>query len=142
MFLFQDYQTMSIHLRVQHSLYFPARAQELGNLIGGPALTLVELENYHPEEGMILANTTAIGMHPNVNETPLSKQALKSYAVVFDAVYTPKETRLLREAAECGATVVSGLEMFIRQAMGQFEHFTGMPAPDNLMRDIVLTKTQ
>jgi 3-dehydroquinate dehydratase/shikimate dehydrogenase len=119
-----------------------ARAQELGNLIGGPALTLAELENYHPEEGMILANTTAIGMHPNVNETPLSKQALKSYAVVFDAVYTPKETRLLREAAECGATVVSGLEMFIRQAMGQFEHFTGMPAPDNLMRDIVLTKTQ
>ena len=46
---------------------------------------------------------------------------------MFDAVYTPKETRLLREAAECGATVVSGLEMFIRQAMGQFEHFTGMP---------------
>ncbi|KAI4984410.1 hypothetical protein ZWY2020_010544 [Hordeum vulgare] len=97
-------------------------------------------ENYHPEEGMILANTTAIGMHPNVNETPLSKQALKSYAVVF-GVYTPKETRLLREAAECGATVVSGLEMFIRQAMGQFEHFTGMPAPDSLMRDIVLRKT-
>ncbi|CAN6329281.1 unnamed protein product [Urochloa humidicola] len=118
-----------------------ARAQELANLIGGPALTLAELENYHPEEGMILANTTAIGMHPNVNETPLSKQALKSYAVVFDAVYTPKDTRLLREAAECGATVVSGLEMFIRQAMGQFEHFTGMPAPDRLVRDIVLTKT-
>ncbi|GJN34864.1 hypothetical protein PR202_gb23565 [Eleusine coracana subsp. coracana] len=117
------------------------RAEDLANLIGGPALTLEELENYHPEEGMILANTTAIGMHPNVNETPLSKQALKSYAVVFDAVYTPKETRLLREAAERGATVVSGLEMFIRQAMGQFEHFTGMPAPDRLMRDIVLTKT-
>ncbi|EMS50299.1 Bifunctional 3-dehydroquinate dehydratase/shikimate dehydrogenase, chloroplastic [Triticum urartu] len=111
-----------------------ARAQELGNLIGGPALTLTELENYHPEEGMILANTTAIGMHPNVNETPLSKQALKSYAVVFDAVYTPKETRLLKEAAECGATVVSGLEMFIRQAMGQFEHFTGMPAVDGKFR--------
>ncbi|KAF8776503.1 hypothetical protein HU200_003213 [Digitaria exilis] len=118
-----------------------ARAQELANLIGGPALTLADLENYHPEEGMILANTTAIGMHPNVNETPLSKQALTSYAVVFDAVYTPKETRLLREAAECGAIVVSGLEMFIRQAMGQFEHFTGTPAPDRLMRDIVLAKT-
>ncbi|XP_008661327.1 shikimate dehydrogenase 1 isoform X7 [Zea mays] len=113
-----------------------ARAQELANLIGGPALTLADLENYHPEEGMILANTTAIGMHPNVNETPLSKQALRSYAVVFDAVYTPKETRLLREAAECGATVVSGLEMFIRQAMGQFEHFTGMPVDDYKFRAI------
>lgn len=53
--------------------HFPARAQELANLIGGPALTLADLENYHPEEGMILANTTAIGMHPNVNETLLSK---------------------------------------------------------------------
>jgi hypothetical protein len=41
----------------------------------GPKIlpTLEELEDYHPEEGMILANTTAIGMHPNVNETPLSK---------------------------------------------------------------------
>ncbi|MQL84344.1 hypothetical protein Taro_016849 [Colocasia esculenta] len=54
------------------------------------------------------------------------QHALKSYDVVFDAVYTPKMTRLLREAEESGATVVSGLEMFIRQAMGQFEIFTGL----------------
>jgi hypothetical protein len=51
-------------------------------------------------------------------QTVMLQQALKSYAVykpyyIFDAVYTPKEMRLLREAAECGATVVSGLEMFI-----------------------------
>lgn len=49
------------------------RAKELASLIGGHALTLADLENYHPEEGMILANTTSIGMHPNVNDTPLSK---------------------------------------------------------------------
>lgn len=54
------------------------------------------------------------------------QQALGAYAVVFDAVYTPKVTRLLREAEESGATVVSGLEMFIRQAMGQFELFTNL----------------
>lgn len=54
------------------------------------------------------------------------QQALRSYAVVFDSVYTPKITRLLQEAKECGAAVVSGLEMFIRQAMGQFELFTGL----------------
>lgn len=45
--------------------------------------------------------------------------------MVFDAVYAPRVTRLLREAEECGIKVVSGVEMFIRQAMGQFEHFTG-----------------
>lgn len=54
------------------------------------------------------------------------QQALGSYSVVFDAVYTPRATRLLREAEESGATVVSGLEMFIRQAMGQFELFTNL----------------
>ncbi|KAJ3681077.1 hypothetical protein LUZ60_015566 [Juncus effusus] len=117
------------------------RAQELANLIGGHALTLAELENYHPDDNMILANTTSIGMHPNVNDTPLSKEALKSYSVVFDAVYTPKVTRLLRESGECGANVVSGLEMFIRQAMGQFELFTGLAAPESLMREIVMKNT-
>ena len=134
----------------------PARAQELATLIGGTALTLSELENYHPEEGMILANATSVGMYPNVNETPLSKvwnllsyssdncnwyilflishnkkyiiilqKALRNYSIFFDAVYIPKETRLLREAAECGATVVDGLDMLLRLVMVQFGLFTG-----------------
>lgn len=47
--------------------------------------------------------------------------------MVFDAVYTPKITRLLREAEESGATTVSGLEMFIGQAYEQYERFTGLP---------------
>lgn len=55
------------------------------------------------------------------------QEALRFYSVVFDAVYTPKVTRLLREAEECGATIVSGSEMFIGQAFGQFERFTGLP---------------
>lgn len=45
--------------------------------------------------------------------------------MVFDAVYTPRNTRLLKEAKEVGAIVVSGVEMFIRQALGQFRLFTG-----------------
>ena len=53
--------------------------------------------------------------------------ALRSYALVFDAVNTPKITRLLREAEESGAIVVSGSEMFIGQAYEQFERFTGLP---------------
>ncbi|KAJ8475719.1 hypothetical protein OPV22_019446 [Ensete ventricosum] len=115
------------------------RARELANLIGGCALTLAELEIFHPEDGMILANTTSTGMQPNIAETPLIKQALGSYAVVFDAVDTPKVTWLLREAEEAGATVVSGMEMFLRLAIGQFELFTGLAAPENLMHDIVAT---
>lgn len=42
-------------------------------MIGGEALALADLDNYHPEDGMILANTTSIGMQPKVDETPISK---------------------------------------------------------------------
>ncbi|AES90395.2 3-dehydroquinate dehydratase/shikimate dehydrogenase [Medicago truncatula] len=103
------------------------RARELADVIGGDALTLNDLDNYHPEDGMILANTTSIGMQPKVDETPISKHALKFYSLVFDAVYTPKMTRLLKEAEESGATIVTGLEMFIGQAYRQYEHYTGLP---------------
>ncbi|CAI0466630.1 unnamed protein product [Linum tenue] len=110
------------------------RAKELADTIGGEAISLADLENFHPETGMILANTTSIGMHPKVEETPVPKHALKHYALVFDAVYTPKITRLLKEAEESGAATVSGLEMFIGQAYDQFERFTGLPAPKELFR--------
>lgn len=113
------------------------RARELANTVGGEALSLADLSTYHPEEGMILANTTSIGMQPKIDETPVSKEALKSYALVFDAVYTPKITRLLREAEECGAKIVTGLEMFIGQAYEQYERFTGLPAPKELLKEIM-----
>ncbi|XP_061367684.1 bifunctional 3-dehydroquinate dehydratase/shikimate dehydrogenase, chloroplastic-like isoform X3 [Gastrolobium bilobum] len=113
------------------------RARELADVIGGDALALADLDNYHPEDDMILANTTSIGMQPKVDETPISKHALKSYSLVFDAVYTPKMTRLLKEAEESGATVVTGLEMFIGQAYEQYEKFTGLPAPKQLFKKIM-----
>ncbi|OVA15093.1 Dehydroquinase class I [Macleaya cordata] len=113
------------------------RARELANLVGGEAVSLAELEHFHPENGMILANTTSIGMQPKIDETPIPKHALSAYALVFDAVYTPKMTRLLLDAEESGATVVTGLEMFIRQAYEQYEKFTGLPAPKELFREIM-----
>lgn len=60
------------------------------------------------------------------------QHALRSYSLVFDAVYTPKMTRLLKDAEASGAIVVSGLEMFIGQAYEQFERFTGLPGNINL----------
>lgn len=47
------------------------------------------------------------------------------FQLVFDAVYTPRKTTLLKEAEAAGAITVSGVEMFLRQAMGQFNLFTG-----------------
>ncbi|KAJ6816674.1 bifunctional 3-dehydroquinate dehydratase/shikimate dehydrogenase, chloroplastic-like isoform X2 [Iris pallida] len=118
------------------------RAKELAELVGGQALTLAELENFQAGEGSVLANATPVGMYPNIHDTPLhSKKALSSYSVVFDAIYNPKVTKLMHEAGECGATLVSGVEMFLRQAMGQFELFTGSPAPADLMREIAMKIT-
>ncbi|KAF3785944.1 Bifunctional 3-dehydroquinate dehydratase/shikimate dehydrogenase [Nymphaea thermarum] len=114
-------------------------AKSFASSIGADTITMAELEDFHPEEGMILANATPVGMQPNIQETPIPKHALRYYALVFDAVYTPRNTRLLREAEESGAVPVSGMEMFVRQARGQFKHFTDLPAPENLMRNI-LTK--
>ncbi|KAL6526524.1 hypothetical protein OROGR_015614 [Orobanche gracilis] len=113
------------------------RAREVAELVGGQALSLAELDSFHPENGMILANTTSIGMQPKVEETPVSKEILRYYELVFDAVYTPRITRLLREADEAGVKTVTGVEMFIGQAYEQYQRFTGLPAPKQLFNDIM-----
>jgi len=53
------------------------------------------------------------------------KATLGNYQLVFDAVYTPRKTRLLEDADAAGAITVSGVEMFLKQAIGQFSLFTG-----------------
>ncbi|XAR52528.1 Shikimate dehydrogenase [Bertholletia excelsa] len=113
------------------------RAKELAEKVGGKALTLEEVNHFHPEEGMVLANTTSVGMKPNIDATPISKEALKHYDLVFDAIYTPKDTRLLREARECGKIIVYGTEMLIRQGFEQYKNFTGLPAPEELFRELM-----
>ncbi|KAL6324368.1 hypothetical protein AAG906_012972 [Vitis piasezkii] len=113
------------------------RAKDLADKVGGQALTLEEIENFHPEEGMILANTTSVGMKPKINDTPIPKHALKHYSLVFDAIYTPKDTRLLREAKESGKIIVYGTEMLIRQGFEQYKNFTGLPAPEELFRELM-----
>ncbi|XP_059439089.1 bifunctional 3-dehydroquinate dehydratase/shikimate dehydrogenase, chloroplastic-like [Corylus avellana] len=113
------------------------RAKELADKVGGQAMTLAEVDNFHPEEGMVLANTTSVGMKPKIDEAPISKQSLKHYCLVFDAIYTPKETRLLREARETGAVIVYGTEMLIRQGFEQYKNFTGLPAPEDLFRQLM-----
>jgi shikimate 5-dehydrogenase len=54
------------------------RARDLADTVGGNALSLADLANFNPEDGMILANTTAIGMQPKVDETPIPKVCLSA----------------------------------------------------------------
>ena len=90
----------------------------------------------------ILVNTTSVGMSPNINETLVTPNLLKSSLVVFDIVYNPIKTRLLREAEIAGATTISGLDMFVWQGALAFEKWTGLKAPVELMREEVIKVLQ
>jgi shikimate 5-dehydrogenase len=90
------------------------------------------------EEVDVLINCSPVGMSPNLEETPVSSGCLRKGMVVFDSVYNPPETRLIREAKAAGCITISGVELFINQAVGQFELWTGGKAPVNIMRDVVL----
>lgn len=88
----------------------------------------------------VVVNCTSTGMWPHVDESPLPVEGLRGKPVVFDTVYNPIETRLLREAREQGCRTVDGLAMFVRQAAAQFERWTGREAPIELMRDVVIAR--
>lgn len=86
----------------------------------------------------VVINCTSIGMHPNVDASPAPAESIKSDMVVFDTVYNPLETLLLKYAKDAGAKTVNGAEMFVRQAMAQYKIFTGQEADEELMRQTVL----
>jgi len=88
----------------------------------------------------IIINCTSIGMWPEVDDTPLPEAKLSARQVVFDTIYNPIETRLLREAKQAGCVRIDGVAMFVKQAVAQFERWTGQRAPVSVMRDVVVRK--
>ncbi len=89
----------------------------------------------------IYINTTSIGMHPNVDQSPIEDVSkFNSDVLVFDAVYNPLRTKLIEQAEAAGAKTISGIEMFVRQAGGQFSAWTGKEPPLDLMREVVERK--
>lgn len=83
----------------------------------------------------ILINCTPVGMHPNVDDSPYDKHHLRPSMVVFDTVYNPESTLLVKEARARSCNVVTGVDMFIRQAALQYKLFTDREAPLAAMRD-------
>ncbi len=90
------------------------------------------------EEAQVVVNCTPLGMSPNVEETPVPKDFLRKGQTLFDVVYNPLKTRLLRDGESLGLLTISGVEMFINQAVLQFEAFTGQDAPVEIMRQVVM----
>ncbi len=85
----------------------------------------------------LLIHLTPVGMTPNVGGTCIPKEFLDPHLSVMDVVYNPLETRLLREAREAGCRTIQGIEMFLYQAVAQFELWTGCSAPTQVMRGVL-----
>lgn len=84
----------------------------------------------------ICINCTPVGMHPNVDEIPVHVSFLRPGMTVFDTIYTPETTLLLREAKSRGCFIISGVDLFVRQAAEQIKLFTGKVADIEVMRSI------
>lgn len=88
----------------------------------------------------IIINATPIGMSPKTDASPLSADSLKKVKLIFDVVYNPPITKLLRDARKAGIPTASGLDMFVNQAAMQFELWTKEPAPADLMRAKIIER--
>lgn len=86
----------------------------------------------------IVIHCTPVGMHPNVDASLVPPELLRPGQVIFDVVYTPLCTKLLADARAKGLKTVSGIEMFVNQAVLQFERFSGVDAPVEVMRQVVM----
>jgi 3-dehydroquinate dehydratase / shikimate dehydrogenase len=112
----------------------PARARSLARAAHGEAIARNRLQR---EFFDAIVNATPVGMHPSVARSPLDAGELNC-RLVFDLVYRPRITKLLRLAASRGIETVSGFEMFVAQGTAQWEIWTGERAPVGVMRRAAL----
>ena len=81
----------------------------------------------------LCVNCTPVGMHPDVSSSPLDKSFLHPGLAVFDAIYNPKQTALLRHAESAGCRVQGGLRMLVYQALASAKYWTGVGASDDVV---------
>ncbi len=122
------------------SLTIASRTQEKGvalaKLLGCPWLPLAEATS---ARGDALVNATSLGMAPQQELLPIAQEALVNFQVVMDIVYAPLKTRLLQAAGQAGCQTINGLAMLLYQGVAQFELWTGLQAPVEVMRQSLLT---
>jgi 3-dehydroquinate dehydratase/shikimate dehydrogenase len=108
------------------------RGETLAKQLG---CSVLAWDKRHSITPYVLVNATPVGMHPNVDETPYDKRHLRPSMIVLETVYNPEQTLFVKEAREQHCRVLTGVEMFVRQAAVQFRHFTGLEPPMDRMRN-------
>ncbi|OHB55664.1 MAG: shikimate dehydrogenase [Planctomycetes bacterium RBG_13_44_8b] len=106
------------------------RAEKLAADFGCEFTGLDDLTNL---DAKLLINCTSIGMHPDVDAIPVPVEYLKKGMTIFDTVYNPAQTKLLKQAKSKRLKTIDGVSMFINQAAAQFKLFTGQDANVKLM---------
>jgi shikimate dehydrogenase len=90
----------------------------------------------------IVIHCTPVGMYPKIDASIVPAELFRADQVIFDIVYTPLETKLLADARSRGCRIIPGVEMFLNQAVLQFEYFTGASAPVDAMRKVLMENLQ
>jgi 3-dehydroquinate dehydratase/shikimate dehydrogenase len=112
------------------------KAAAVAQAVGCESAALATLEQATWD---ILINATPVGGVADVHATPVPGNLHRRGSIVFDMVYVPQDTRLLREARAAGCQTIGGLEMLLAQAEGQYRTWTGQKAPADAIREAVLT---
>jgi 3-dehydroquinate dehydratase/shikimate dehydrogenase len=112
----------------------PETAQKLARQAGAKT---VKRDGLAKQSFDVIINATPAGMSGNKTASILTPEELKA-RVVFDLVYNPIETPLLKMARQKGIAVITGVEMFVQQGARQFEIWTGKPAPEEEMLRVVV----
>lgn len=86
-------------------------------------------------KSQLLVNATSVGMYPNVDELPIDKEVLRSDLPVYDAIYHPQETKLLKAAAAKGALTINGLGMLLHQGAAAFKLWTNQEMPVDYVKE-------
>lgn len=108
------------------------RGKALAEELGVECVRWHELAAARPQ---IIVNGTSVGMTPDVEASPAEPALFGKDMVVMDTVYTPRQTRFLRDAQARGADVIEGVEMFVRQANLQFKTWTGRSIPTEIFKE-------
>lgn len=114
----------------------PERAKAVAERFNCRAQGFDKIENVREHE--VIINTTSVGMTPHEGESPLPATVLGSHHLIFETIYAPAITELLRLGATVGARVIQGREMFLEQGVAQFELHTGAHAPKAEMEKAIL----
>jgi len=114
------------------------QAQQLANSFPKYTLQVADFSSFITHHSSLIVNTTPLGMTPNTETSPLPENVILSkYTFIYDLVYNPRETKLVRDARAQGLSATTGLGMLIEQAALAFEKWTGAKADRDAMQKAV-----